>query len=274
MKPDPLTESGAIWLVGCGNMGSAMLRGWLATGISPAQITVIDPALQSAPEGVTLRSAPAAESAPPGIVLLGIKPQALDTVAPLLAPYLGGETVLLSILAGVEIVALRQRFPKPEHIVRVMPNMPASIGKGVTALYSGSNDAKVRATAEQLMRPLGIVEWVDDEALFHAATALSGCGPAFVLRFIDALTAAGHALGLNEDQAYRLAIATISGSTALAAEAAETPAQIANRVASPGGATREGLNVLDANNALFDLIAATLKASAARSLEMADTARS
>lgn len=255
-------------------MGGAMLRGWLATGIDPAHITVIDPALQSVPEGVTLLPAPRRDGPAPSVVLLGVKPQALDSVAPLLAPCVAETTMTLSILAGVEIAALRKRFPEPTNIVRVMPNMPASVGKGITVLCTPSEDPEIRQTAAQLMQPLGALEWVEDETLFHAVTALSGCGPAFVLRFIDALTAAGSALGLPFDQAQRLALATVSGTAELAAASTETPAQIADRVASPGGTTREGLNVLDADQALAQLIAATLKASADRSVEMALTARS
>ena len=127
--------------------------------------------------------------------------------------------------------------------------------------------------AEQLCAPLGLVEWIEGEGLFDAVTALSGCGPGFVYRFIDALAAAGAALGLPEDQALRLATATVKGSALLASGAEETPAVLADRVASPGGSTREGMNVLDHDDALKRLLVATLSASAKRNGELAAAAR-
>jgi len=262
-----------IWLIGCGNMGGAMLRGWIADGVDPMLITVIDPALPDAPAGVrVLATAPAGEPSP-AILLLSVKPQALDSVAHAIAPLLGGETLLLSILAGVEIASLRAWFAAPQNIIRVMPNMPATIGKGVTALYGNASDAKVRAEATALMLPLGMVEWISDETLFDAVTAVSGCGPAFVFRFIEAMAQAGVALGLPADQAMRLALGTVEGGALLAAQSSESVGALADRVASPGGSTREGLNVLDADAALLKLMRATLTASAKRNAEMAAAAR-
>jgi pyrroline-5-carboxylate reductase len=263
---------GQLWLVGAGNMGGAMLRGWIAAGVDPARITVIDPGATSVPDGVTLLATPP-DGAAPAILILAVKPQLLDVVAPTLAPWLGPDTLLLSILAGVEIASLRARFPAPRAVVRVMPNMPASIGKGVMALHGdglGEADADIAAT---LTAPLGIVEWIADEALFDAVTALSGCGPAFLFRFVDAMAAAGTALGLPRDQAERLAIATVEGSALLAAASDETPAVIADRVASPGGSTREGLNILDEADGIAALMERTLAASARRNAEMAAAAR-
>jgi len=265
--------SKAIWLIGCGNMGGAMLRGWLAEGTDPAQITVIDPALPVLPQGVRVLAQPPLGEPAPAALLLCIKPQSLDAVAPSLASLVAPETLLLSILAGVQICTLRAHFAAPQHIVRVMPNMPASIGKGITALFVDTRDNAIRATASTLMCALGAVEWIDREDLFDAVTALSGCGPGFVLRFIDAMAEAGAALGLPADQAMRLAKTTMSGTALLAEQSSESPTQIADRVASPGGSTREGLNVLDAEDALKRLIAATLKASADRNAAMAAAAR-
>jgi len=273
VRPSLSGLNATIWLVGCGNMGSAMLRGWLAEDIAPKLLTVIDSALPALPDGVSVLPKPPTEADAPDIVLLGVKPQALDNVAPMLAPSLGPNTLLLSILAGVETATLRARFSTPRHLVRVMPNMPACIGKGITALFTESEDENSRSVAADLMRPLGPVEWIAREGLFDAVTALSGCGPGFVLRFIDALADAGATLGLPSDQAMRLAKATVSGTAQLAEVSDETPTQIADRVASPGGSTREGLNVLDAEAALQRLIFATLKASADRNAAMAAAAR-
>jgi pyrroline-5-carboxylate reductase len=154
-----------------------------------------------------------------------------------------------------------------------MPNLPVSIGEGVTALYSADAPQDVRDEAAALVAPLGLVEWIDDEALFDAVTALSGCGPGFLFRFIEAMAQAGEALGLPADQALRLATATVKGSGLLAAASEEGPDVLADRVASPGGSTREGLNVLDADDRLKALLRDTLAASARRNAELAAAAR-
>lgn len=264
---------GTIWLVGAGNMGSAILRGWLASGIAPSRVVVIDPQADSLPDGVTRLDRPPSQFEAPDVLLLAVKPQTLDAVAPTLAPLVAEGTLLISILAGVEIASLRTRFPGLTHVVRVMPNLPVAIGKGVMALHASSPDVERRVLAEQLMRPLGMVEWIADEALFDAVTAVSGCGPAFVFRFIDALGKAGAALGLPPEQAARLAIGTVEGAALLAASSDESPAVLADRVASPGGSTREGLNVLDDGAALERLLARTLAAAEKRNAELAAAAR-
>jgi pyrroline-5-carboxylate reductase len=178
----------------------------------------------------------------------------------------------LSILAGVEISTLQDAFGA-NTTVRAMPNLPVSIGEGVTALYSRDANDVARDEAAGLVAPLGLVEWIAEEELFDAVTALSGCGPGFLFRFIDAMAAAGEALGLPGDQALRLATATVKGSGSLAAASDESPAVLADRVASPGGSTREGLNVLDRDGQLKALLRETLAASAKRNGELAAAAR-
>lgn len=266
-------RDGPVWLVGAGNMGGAMLRGWIAAGRDPSTIVVIDPALTTAPDGVTALAAPPPDGAAPAVVVLAVKPQLLDVVVPALAPALGAETMLVSVLAGVEVASLRRRFVAPRVVVRAMPNLPAAIGRGVTALYGEALDDGGRTTAALLVAPLGAVEWIDDEGMFDAVTALSGCGPGFLFRFVEALAEAGAALGLPADQALRLALATVDGSARMAAASSESPAILADRVASPGGSTREGLNVLDEGDALKLLMRRTLAAAAARNAEMAAAAR-
>ena len=261
--------SGPLSLVGCGNMGGAMLRRWIDSGIDPASVTVIDPSTPQVPDGVRVVAA-ASDAEPADTLVLAIKPQQLDAVAPTLAGT--SPALLLSILAGVEVAALSARIPA-QAIVRAMPNLPVAIGKGLTALYTTTSDPAARATAQALAAPLGHVEWIADETQFDAVTALSGCGPGFVFRFADALAAAGAALGLPADQARRLALATLEGSALMAAAADVSPATLANRVASPGGSTREGLNVLDRDGALVRLLTETLAASARRNKEMAEAAR-
>ncbi len=198
--------------------------------------------------------------------MLAVKPQQLGA----LPRFTAG--TLVSILAGVEEATLRDRFAAGA-VVRAMPNLPVGIGKGVVALHSASADPAAREAVSALMAPLGLVEWIADESLFDAVTALSGCGPGFLYRFIDALAEAGGALGLPVDQARRLAIATVEGSALLAAQASDPPSVLADRVASPGGSTREGLNVLDRADALKALLRETLAASARRNAEMAAEAR-
>lgn len=262
---------GPLWLIGCGNMGGAMLDRWIADGVDPTAITIVTRSPRKVPAGVTHATA-IPHDAFPAIVVLAIKPQQLDSVAPDLAPHIAGVPLLISILAGVEEAALAERFDAGT-IVRAMPNLPVAIGQGVVALHSHGNDQAARSTAAALMTPLGLVEWIDDAGRFDAVTALSGCGPGFVFRFIDALAAAGAALGLPADQAQRLAIATVQGSATMAAGSDASPATLADRVASPGGSTRQGLNVLDEGDALKRLLAATLVASERRNADMAAAAR-
>lgn len=265
MTPPP----GPIWLVGAGNMGGAMLRRWISAGRDPADVTVITRTEPDVPAGIrALRAPPPDET--PAILMLAIKPQQLDAVAPAYAHL--RPAMLVSILAGVEEAALARRLPAGA-IVRAMPNLPVAIGRGVVALHSRTADAAMRAAATDLMTPLGLVEWIGEEDRFDAVTALAGCGPAFLFRFIDALAAAGERLGLPGDQAARLALATVQGAAEMAAGADVAPAVLADRVASPGGSTREGLNVLDADGALARLLERTLAASARRNAEMAAAAR-
>ena len=268
---DPLLP-GPLWLVGCGNMGSAMLDGWIAAGVDPAHVSVVRPSGRPVGHGVrVLKDFP--EDEVPAVVLLAMKPHQLDDVAPGLAPILDAHTVLISILAGVELATLRGRFPAPETIVKAMPNLPVRLGKGVVALHSDAADLAARNAVTGLMASLGHAEWFDDEERFGLAGALTGAGPAFLFRFIDALALAGEGLGLSYDQATRLAAAMVEGAAALPAATGEDPETLARRVASPGGTTEAGLKVLDQDRALADLMARTLAASRHRSLEMAAEAR-
>jgi pyrroline-5-carboxylate reductase len=256
----------STWLVGAGNMGGAMLRRWIAIGVDPTTVTAIDPYASDVPEGVTLATDLPAGT--PDLLVLAIKPQMLDAM-----PRIGnGDTLLLSILAGVEEATLANRFDV-RAVIRAMPNLPVSLGRGVVALHSADADAEDRALAEALMAPLGLVEWIAHEKLFDAVTALSGSGPGFVYRIIEAFAEAGTALGLPADQAQRFAIAMVEGAAALAAASDETPATLADRVASPKGTTRAGLDVLDKDEALKRLLSETLNAAANRSAELAEAAR-
>ena len=249
-----------------------MLRRWIASGLDPAGVTVIDPGSPAVPDDVRVVASVSEAGPRPSTVVLAIKPQQLDTVVPALAHLIGKPRLLLSILAGVDHRSLFARFAAGT-IVRAMPNLPVAIGKGMTALYTVGGDEDGCRDAEALAGPLGRFEWIADESHFDAVTALSGCGPGFVFRFADALAAAGAALGLPADQARRLALATLEGSALMAAASDDPPATLADRVASPGGSTREGLDVLDRDDALVRLLTETLAASARRNAELAAAAR-
>lgn len=263
---------GNILLMGCGNMAGAMLEGWLNGGMPPAAFTVVDPKRADVPAGVTLLKELPREGRF-DVVMLGIKPQGLDDAAPAIAPLIGRGTTLFSILAGVEFDSLSARFPEAGAIVRIMPNLAAAIGKSPIALDSRGLDETGRAAVTAMMAHLGTPEWLAREDLFDSVTALAGCGPAFVYRFIDALAAGGVALGLEEGQSQRLALAMVEGAAQLAAASPFSAGELADKVASPGGSTRAGMNVLDADGALAALIAATMAASHDRNAEMAAEAR-
>jgi pyrroline-5-carboxylate reductase len=265
---DPgILAGGTLWIVGCGNMGRAMLDRWVACGLEPAKVTVIDPALPVVGQGVTVLAAPEADMPPPSVLLLAVKPQMLDVVAAAIAPRVARETLLVSILAGVTISTLRARFPVPANLARAMPNLPVAIGAGVVALYGVAGQPEA-ARLDALMAPLGVVEWLGAEAHFDAVTALSGSGPAFVARFIEAMAAGGAALGLPETQAARMALATVGGTAALLETSGEAPAAMAKRVTSPNGTTQAGLAVLDEKAVFATRVAATLAAAARRSAEL------
>jgi pyrroline-5-carboxylate reductase len=266
-----LDRLGSILLVGCGNMAGAMLQGWLSAGLDPARFTVADPAARDLPPGVRALEAIPAEGAF-DVVVLGIKPQALAGVAPEVAALAGPQTMLVSILAGVELGVLEWHFPRAGGLLRVMPNLAAALGKSPLAMAERRLDKSARAAAVTLLEPLGTPEWVD-EGEFDLVTALAGSGPAFVYRFIQALADSASDLGLPPDKAARLALATVEGASALAARSEAGPEELARRVTSPGGTTQAGLVALDEGAALRALLTKTLRAARDRSVEMAAEAR-
>ena len=256
-----------LLIIGCGNMGGAMLEGWLAAGEEPARFAVLDPAIETVAEGVTLhREAPA--DSDHDCVLLGFKPQQLPALSPGLQRLAGEGVTVFSLLAGIELSALASNFPNAAAHVRVMPNLAARIGKSPVILAESGLEGAARDAALGLFGRLGTALWLDDESQFNLVTALAGSGPGFVYRVIDAMGAAAVELGLNPEMAGRLAMATVEGAAALAAQSDLSPAQLADRVASPGGMTREGLNVLDSDNALKSLLIETLRATAEKGEEL------
>ncbi|MEO5809007.1 MAG: pyrroline-5-carboxylate reductase dimerization domain-containing protein [Sphingomicrobium sp.] len=254
------------WLVGCGNMAGAMVEGWGKAGIDLDGVTAIRPSGLPVEGILTRTDYPAGET--PRLVMLGFKPQKLDEVVPLLAPRCRAETVIVSLLAGVEIASLRARFPQVRAVIRAMPNLPVAIGQGVVALFG--DDGATDEVAE-LMGPLGLVVTTNTEAGLAAIGAIAGAGPAYVARFAEALAAAGQVHGVEAD-ALAIALQTLAGTATLMQANGEDGAGLAKRVASPGGTTQAGLDVLDRGDALARLVEATIAAAIARGRQLAAAA--
>jgi pyrroline-5-carboxylate reductase len=264
----------SIILVGAGKMGGAMLEGWLGVGVPGSAIRVIDPRVSDdmkalcAERGIALNPE---RPDPAEVVVLGIKPQALEAAAPAIAPLVGPGTLLVSILAGKTIGDLRGRIPGAGAIVRAMPNLPASIGRGATGAAASPEVSEVqRAMADTLLRSNGIVEWLPSEDLIDAVTAMSGGGPAYVFLLAEHLAAAGAAAGLPEDVARRLARATVSGAGELLARSNLPPETLRENVTSPGGTTAAALAVLMAEpGGAKDLVKDAVLAARRRAGELA-----
>ncbi|WP_066045447.1 pyrroline-5-carboxylate reductase [Blastomonas sp. CCH15-G10] len=264
--PDLFPKS--LLVIGSGNMAGAMLRGWFAQGLDPANVTVVDPSPRDLPQGVRHLTEIDPGLSAPDWLLLGIKPQMLGDVAPQLAGVDLSQALVVSMLAGVDCAGLRAALPHARAVARIMPNMAVSIGQSVTALYADGLGDDDRARLESLFGMLGSAEWLAEEAQMHLVTALSGSGPAYLFRFIDALGKAAEGLGMPADQAARFAMAMVRGSAELAHRSDESPTQLAERVASPGGTTRAALNVFDADAALDRLVAEAMAAAAKRGVEL------
>jgi pyrroline-5-carboxylate reductase len=258
------------WFVGCGNMGQAIIDGWRTAGIDLSQVVVIRPS-GTPVEGVrTVRSLPEA-GIPPKMVVLAVKPQKLDEVAPQLKPWITGRTTVVSLLAGAEAASLRQRFSAAGAVVRAMPNLPVAIRRGVTALYTDSADEAHKRQLGDMFAALGWSMWTVDEARLSAIGSVAGAGPAYVARFVAALAKAGEARGLSPEIASTVALETVLGTSWMAATTGEAMDAVVKRVASPNGTTEAGLAVLD--KALDELIGVTIEAAARRGAELAEAAR-
>jgi len=264
----------SLVLVGAGKMGGAMLQGWLALGLPPAAASALDPFASQemidlcAGKGVALNP-PLASLSAPQVLVLAVKPQMLDQAAPDIAPLVGPDTLVLSIMAGKTMGDIAARLPAGS-IVRDMPNTPAAVGRGVTgAVASTGVTPAQRAMAHALLRAIGAVEWVADEALIDVVTAVSGSGPAYVFHLVEALAAAGEAAGLPADIAMRLARATVEGSGELLfREQGVSAAQLRKNVTSPGGTTAAALDVLMAPDGLSALMARAVAAAKRRAGEL------
>jgi pyrroline-5-carboxylate reductase len=265
--------SGLIALIGAGKMGGALLQGWLRLGLDPRKVIVIEPqalpylsalaerGVRLNPGAATLRQA--------DVIVVAIKPQGADEVLGALAGNVAPSALIISIMAGRTLRFLTNVFGRAGAMVRAMPNTPAAIGRGITVAVAAQADPRQRGIAQLLLGATGAVEWVDDESLMDAVTALSGSGPAYVFLLAEALAHAGAAVGLPGDLAARLARETIAGSGELLHQSRDDAATLRQNVTSPGGTTAAALAVLMRPDGLVRLLSEAIAAATARSRELA-----
>jgi len=265
--------SGQLVLVGAGKMGSAMLDGWLARGLKSAQITVLEPhpvkkVKALARRGLNLN--PKGNAAAASAVVIAVKPQTAPEAMPPLAEYVGAATLVVSIMAGRTIGFLEKSLPRGTAIVRAMPNTPAAIGRGISVAFANTKvSVRQRKQASELLAAIGKVEWVSDEALMDAVTALSGSGPAYVFLLAEAMASAGIAAGLPPALATRLARETVAGSAELMHRSELDAPTLRENVTSPGGTTAAALDILMGPDGFDHLLTQAIMAATRRSRDLA-----
>ena len=268
MRSESVAQNGLV-LLGCGKMGSAMLAGWLANGLPAQSVWVIDPAPS---DWVQAQGVHINEELPvkPAIVLVAVKPQMMGAALPTLQAMGNGKTLFVSIAAGTAIATFETTLGTKTPIVRAMPNTPAAIGQGITAIIGNSNVTEDQLSlAQDLLSAVGATVRLDDESQMDAVTAVSGSGPAYVFHLIETMAAAGVAQGLPADLALQLAKTTVAGAGALAQQAQEGPDQLRVNVTSPNGTTQAALEVLmDAEAGFPPLLHRAVAAAADRSKEL------
>jgi pyrroline-5-carboxylate reductase len=240
---DDLKKRGLV-LLGCGKMGSAMLKGWLDGGLPASSVTVLDPFPSDwlKATGVNLNTDMPAD---PAIVLVAVKPQMMGDALPKLQALGNGTTLFLSVAAGISLKAYEDMLGAHTPIIRAMPNTPAAINRGITGIIGNAEATPAQVDlADSLLQAVGQVVRLENEEQIRALTAVSGCGPAYVFHLIEAMAAAGEQAGLSADLALQLAKATVGGAGALAEASDETPTQLRVNVTSPKGVTAEALRVL------------------------------
>ncbi len=266
---------GPVLLIGCGKMGGAMLDGWLDGGLAREQVLVVEPArgaleARHDQDGLRILSAIDAVEAAlrPAVVVLAVKPQAVEKILADCHRFVGPDTVFLSIVAGKRLALFEEKLG-PAAIVRAMPNTPAAIGQGMTvACANASVTDPQRTLCQTLLEAVGDMDWVEDEALLDAVTAVSGSGPAYVFLFAECLAQAGIKAGLPADLAWRLARATLGGSGTLLQRSDDAPDVLRQNVTSPGGTTEAALDVLMAAGGLQALLDRAVAAATARSRDL------
>jgi pyrroline-5-carboxylate reductase len=265
--------TGQLVLLGAGKMGQAMLDGWLARGLSPKKLVVLEPQPGKAVKALTRRGLqlnPKAKAAAATAIVIAVKPQTAAEAVPTLGARVGKGTLMLSIMAGRTIGFLENALPAGSAIVRAMPNTPAAIGRGITvAVANGKVTARQRKQASDLLAAMGSVQWVNDETLMDAVTAVSGSGPAYVFLLAEAMTKAGVAAGLPAELAARLARETVAGSGELLRRSALDAATLRQNVTSPGGTTAAALEVLIGPGGFEELLTQAIAAATRRGRELA-----
>jgi len=261
-----------LLLLGCGNMGSALLQGWLENGFQLSNLTISDPYPSTYVKELEIRGAAVNpdQIAQPHVVILAVKPQMLEAVTPTLSAFNNGETLFVSIAAGIHIEVIQGMLGHNAPVLRAVPNIPAIIGKGVTAYAAAQSvTATQRALAETLLSTSGKTVYLSNEKDIDAVTALSGSGPAYIFHMIEAMAAAGEALGLCAEVSMVLAKATVEGAGALANCSEQTVSTLRENVTSPNGTTAAGLDVLmNSSNGLSKLMAVTMQAANDRSIAL------
>lgn len=259
-----------LLLVGCGKMGTALLQGWISAGLSADQFTVMEPNASDAlkTKGVVLNPSLDAISRP-DFVVLAVKPQMIDEVLPPLAAALGDDTTIISLMAGIPIAGMSKLMGTSPCYIRTMPNTPAAIGQGMTALYAEDKVGDTqRAAAEALLGAVGKTVWLAEEKQIDAVTAISGSGPAYLFHLVEALSAAAVNLGLSAEMGAQLAEQTIIGAAAMLGEEEADPKQLRVNVTSPGGTTAAALDVLMSEGGLGELMRRATQAAANRAHEL------
>jgi pyrroline-5-carboxylate reductase len=265
--------SGRLVLLGAGKMGFAMLAGWLARGLDPRKLTVLEPQPVKSVKALTRRGValnPVGRLLNASAVVIAVKPQSAPEAVWTLKPFVSKSTLALSIMAGRTLGFLEEALPPGTAVVRAMPNTPAAIGRGVTVACPNSKvSARQRRLASDLLAAIGSVEWVNDEALMDAVTAVSGSGPAYVFLLAEALAEAGIASGLPPSLAAKLARDTVAGSGELLHRSEFDAAVLRQNVTSPGGTTAAALDVLMGKDGLTQLMRNAVAAATKRSRELA-----
>ena len=265
--------AGTLVLVGAGKMGGALLEGWIGLGVDPARIVVMEPQPAASIKALSargLRLNPDAASISPDAIVIAVKPQIAPEIMPKVASLMSPSTIAVSIMAGRTIAFLADVLPRDAAVIRAMPNTPASIGRGITVAVPNSRvTAAQRQLADALLTATGAVEWIGDETLMNAVTAVSGSGPAYVFLLAESLARAGEKVGLPAELAVRLARATVAGSGELLHRSTIGAATLRHNVTSPGGTTAAALDVLMAPDGLDPLMERAIAAATRRGRELA-----
>ncbi|MBB3390154.1 pyrroline-5-carboxylate reductase [Rhizobium sp. BK275] len=274
MPANAFSAANPVVLIGAGNMGGAMLSGWLKSGVPGSSVVVVDPGpspamLATIADAGASHVTTAPDGLKAGVLFLAVKPQVMEAVLPAVKSVVGPQTVVVSVAAGKTLAFLEKHLGEAA-MVRAMPNTPAMVGRGVTGAFANARvSAKQRDGVNALLRVSGPVEWVPAESDIDSVTALSGSGPAYVFYLVECMAEAGRKLGLQADLAMRLARETVAGAGELLHQSPDDAARLRQNVTSPGGTTAAALSVLMAEDGMQPLFDQALAAARKRAEELA-----